>query len=118
MEQEIIVIDGMEYMPVVDRKEKEVTGDYVVVRTRSAGVHAGYLQTPIGEQVTLSRSRRIYYWDGAASVSQLAMEGTTKPDNCKFPCEVITQHLMEVIEVIPTTRAARVSIQSVPVWSA
>lgn len=118
MARERIVIDEIEYMPVADCKTKEVAGDYVIVRTQSAGVHAGYLQTAISEQVTLSRARRIHYWDGAASLSQLAMEGTTKPDKCRFPCEVITQHLLGVVEVIPATEAAKVSIQSVPVWSA
>jgi len=49
---------------------------YVIVRTYSAGVFAGTLVSREGREVTLADARRIWYWDGAASLSQLAMEGT------------------------------------------
>ena len=61
---------------------------YVIVRTYSAGVFAGELESRKGQEVVMRNARRLWYWDGAASLSQLAMEGTSKPQNCKFPCEV------------------------------
>ena len=61
---------------------------YVIVRTYSAGVFAGELESKNGQEVVLRNARRIWYWSGAASLSQLAMEGTSDPMNCKFPCEV------------------------------
>jgi len=91
---------------------------YVIVRTYSAGVFAGTLVSREGREVTLADARRIWYWDGAASLSQLAMEGTKKPGNCKFPCPVSEVLLTEAVEIIPCTDAARASIESVPVWSA
>jgi hypothetical protein len=89
---------------------------YVMIRTKSAGVFAGYLESHNGMEVTLSKVRRIWYWEGAASLSQLAVEGTNKPGECKFPVEVPRIDLTEVIEVIDITKKAQESIVKVPVW--
>ena len=58
---------------------------YVIVRTHSAGVFAGLLESRKGQEVVMRQARRLWYWQGAASLSQLAMEGVTAPDECKFP---------------------------------
>lgn len=92
--------------------------DYIMVRTYSAGVFAGYLKMRDGKEIVLTKARRIWYWEGAASLSQLAQEGTSKPAECKFPCEVDEVLLTEVIEIIKITDQAKKSIESVPVWSA
>lgn len=89
---------------------------YCIVRTFSAGVFAGYVENRSGKEVVLRCARRLWYWAGAASLSQLAMEGTKLPDQCKFPCPVDTVTLTEVIEIIPTTRVAKESIEGVKVW--
>ena len=89
---------------------------YVIVRTYSAGVFAGYLKSREGQEVTLINARRIWYWDGAASLSQLAMEGTSKPEKCKFPCEVNEILLLQAIEIIDVTEKSEKSIKSVPIW--
>jgi len=91
---------------------------YVMVRTKSAGVFAGYLESRKETEVTLVNVRRIWYWDGAASLSQLAVEGTSKPDKCKFPIEVPRIDLTEVIEVIDVTKKAQESIANVEIWKA
>ena len=90
---------------------------YVIARTYSAGVFAGYLQSRKGTEAVLLNARRLWYWEGAASLSQLAVDGTSKPDKCKFPVEVPKVELTEVIEVLDVTEKARKSIQGVPVWS-
>ena len=64
-----------------NQKVKKVS-KYVIVRTYSAGVFAGNLESKQKDEVVLSNARRIWYWDGAATLSQLAMEGTQKPENC------------------------------------
>ena len=92
-------------------------GKYVIVRTLSAGVHAGTLVSKDGKEVVLKSARRLWYWDGAASLSQLAVDGVSKPENCKFPCEVSEILLTETIEIIPTTDKARESIASVKIWT-
>lgn len=89
---------------------------YVIVRTYSAGVFAGFLESKNGKEVVLTKARRLWYWDGAASLSQLAMEGVKKPENCKFPVEVDRVELTEAIEIIDVTPEAQANIAAVPVW--
>ena len=89
---------------------------YKIVRTYSAGVFAGYIESRKGQEVVMSNARRLWYWDGASSLSQLAMEGTKKPENCKFPCEVDRLELLQVIEILDVTEIAEKSIKNVPVW--
>jgi len=91
-------------------------GQYVIVRTYSAGVFAGTLESRDGKEVVLTEARRIWYWAGAASLSQLAMEGTSKPRECKFPTPVTRVTLTEVIEILEVTPEAQKSIEGVPVW--
>ena len=94
----------------------DMTGMYCMVRTYSAGVFAGTVKERNGEEIVLTDARRIWYWDGAASLSQLATEGTNKPENCKFPGEVPAVLLLGVIEIIPITDVAKASIARVPKW--
>lgn len=91
-------------------------GKYVIVRTSSAGVFAGELESKNGQEVVLRNARRIWYWAGAASLSQLAMEGTKKPAECKFPCEVDRVELLQAIEILDVTEVAKQSIKGVAPW--
>lgn len=121
MEQKIneIEINGTVYVPKGASSEpaQKLDGmEHVIVRTYSAGVFAGYLQSRNGQEVTLRNARRLWYWDGAASLSQLATDGTSKPTKCKFPCAVDKVDLLQAIEIIPTTDKAKKSIDSVSVW--
>ena len=93
-----------------------MVGKYCMVRTNSAGVFAGTVAERNGKEARLTDARRIWYWEGAASLSQLATEGTSEPKSCKFPCPVAEVLLTEVVEIIPITDAAKASIESVPVW--
>lgn len=91
-------------------------GRVCMVRTYSAGVFLGTLKSRDGKEVVLTDARRIWYWEGAASLSQLATTGTSKPQKCKFPAPVGEVFLTEAIEIIPATEAAIASIAAVPVW--
>jgi hypothetical protein len=93
-------------------------GRYVIVRTYSAGVFAGNLESKTGQEVILTDARRLWYWAGAASLSQLAVEGTSKPKDCKFPVAVPRVELTQAIEILDVTPAAEKSIKAVPEWSA
>jgi len=112
---ETIKIDEVEYVRK-DSTSKEVEKNYVIVRTYSAGVHAGELVERKGKEVFLKNARRLWYWDGAASLSQLAMDGVSKPENCKFPCEVTEIYLTEAVEIISCTKKAMDSIKGVKQW--
>jgi len=113
-----IKIDNIEYVPKdsYEPAEKLDGLDYVIVRTYSAGVFAGYLKSRKDREVELLNARRIWYWAGAASLSQLAIDGTSNPDSCQFPCEVGKVELLEVIEILYCSEKARQSIQSVKIW--
>lgn len=95
---------------------QELSQGYKIIRTQSAGVFAGTLVFREGKEVTLINARRIWYWKGAASLSQLAVDGTSDPRNCKFPAPVPRIILTEAIEIIDVTMKARKSIESVAPW--
>jgi hypothetical protein len=92
-------------------------GKYCMVRTYSAGVFAGVVKSRDGKEAHLENARRIWFWDGAASLSELATLGTSKPCKCKFPAPVAEVLLAEVIEIIPITDVAAQSIAEVLVWT-
>ncbi len=96
----------------------DLKGAYCVVRTNSAGVFAGTVESREGMEVVLTDARRLWYWSGAASLSQLAMEGVSKPKQCKFPVPAKRVLLTQAIEIIPATQEAKASIESVPIWTA
>ena len=90
----------------------------VIARTYSAGVFCGYLESRNGKEVVLRKARRLWMWVGAASLSELAMRGSSNPSGCKFPCEVDKVLLTEVIEILDVTAKAKANIDEVPVWTA
>jgi hypothetical protein len=114
-----VVIDGVTYVP---RGTERVTCldkmEYKIIRTESAGVFAGYIEKRADKEVTIRNARRLWYWDGAASLSQLATEGVKKPENCKFPCEVNRITVTGAVEILSCTEKARQSIAGVKVWEA
>jgi len=117
--QKSIVIDGIEYVPkgTETKASKPLEGmKYCIVRTYSAGVFAGYVESRTGQEVVMQNARRLWYWKGASSLSQLAMEGTKCPSECKFPCEVDRVELLNVIEILDCTEKAQESITTTPIW--
>lgn len=91
----------------------------VIIRATNAGVFYGEvdLEKDVkGQTVTIHNCRRIYYWEGAATISQIALEGVKVPRECKFTVYVPTIIVNEVIEIIPCTDDAIKSIEGVEVW--
>ena len=116
---ETIEINGETYVKQSDISQVEKPkGDYVVVRTYSAGVHAGYLssQSEDGKKVTLTNTRRLWYWKGASTLSQVAGSGITDIDSCKFPAAIAELTLTEAIEIIPCTDTAKSIIEGAKEW--
>ena len=111
MSCESLIINGIEYV-----KKQEVSKDICIVRTYSAGVFFGQLMSRQGKEGKIKNARRLWQWSGAASLSQLAVEGTKNPNQCKFPVPVPEIILTEIIEVIPCTETAIKSIEAVPIW--
>jgi len=116
-----IQINGKEYVLASSVKPQSAKTlqdkTYCIIRTYSAGVFAGYINRKIpGKENTVYNARRIWYWAGAASLSQLANEGTKKPAECKFAQIIAEVDLKEIIEVIPCTEQAKKNIEGVAVW--
>ena len=87
-----------------------------IVRTDKAGVFYGEIKSRKGSEIVMNNVKRIWCWDGAATLSQLAVEGTKKPDNCKFTITVDEMTILGVIEIIPCTNIACESIEGVNEW--
>jgi hypothetical protein len=96
--------------------EPKANRKYVIVRTYSAGVFAGNLESRKGQEVVLTDARRLWYWAGAASLSQLAVTGTSRPSDCKFPVAVPRVQLLQAIEILDVSVEAEASIKAVKIW--
>ena len=122
MNVETITVNGKTYYSKPQQQPPEYVNvdgkKYVIARTYSAGVFAGYLESENGQEVTLVKARRLWQWAGAASLSEMAMSGTSNPGACKFPEEVDRVKLYQVIELLDATEKCRASIAGVKVWKA
>ena len=91
-------------------------GKKVIIRGDRSGVEFGELVEQNGSVVTLKNARRLWYWAGAASLSQLAMDGTKRPQDCKFTVTVSSITILDAVEIIPSTDKAIKSIEEVDEW--
>lgn len=89
---------------------------FCIVRCYGAGVFFARVESLEGQTAQLRDARRLWYWDGAASISQLATEGTKAPGKCKFTVAVPQMTVLQVIEIIPCSEQAVSSIGEVPEW--
>lgn len=117
-----VYINGVEYIPKTNKQEVETSTEglpYVIIRTYSAGVHMGYLKsktsTSAGMEVELIKSRRLWQWAGALTLSDLAVIGTSKPKECKLTLEVPSIELV-AIEIIKVTKEGFINLNSIPIW--
>ena len=121
--QTTVTINGKEYVladSVKNNSKAESKNglEYKLFRGDRSGVFVGYLQKLSGKEAIVLEARRIFYWSGAASISQLAIDGTSKPNDCKFPEAVSKIQLTDVIEVLDVTEKAKKSLDSVKIWKA
>lgn len=91
-------------------------GKYYIVRGDRSGVFAGNIKERNGREVTITDVRRLWYWAGACSISQLALDGTAKPEDCKFTVTLDEITILDAIEIIPCTNKAEKSIRGVAEW--
>lgn len=105
--------------PAVKNKtfEKQMIGEFVIVRCRDAGVHAGTLVDYEGREVVLENSRRLWYWKCAGNqhtLSGVAEAGVTK--DSKIPAVVDSIILSEACEIISTSDVCKDSIMGAKVY--
>ena len=87
-----------------------------IVRCDRSGVFYGEIEERNGGEIKMRNVRCIWYWDGAATLLQLAAEGTTKPKECKFTMTIDSLEVLDAIEIIPCTAEAIKSIEGVKEW--
>ena len=91
---------------------------FYIVRADRAGVFFGKIKERSHDEITMTNVRKIFYWDGACAVEELALNGTTKPGNCKITVEIPEMVIADPIQVIPCTEKATKSLSGVKVWKA
>ena len=84
-------------------------GERCVVRTYSAGVHIGTVEKVDGTSVLLSDSVRLCKWTGAFTLSEVATKGVGADSRIASRVDLI--ELTQAIEIIPTTAAARETME-------
>lgn len=89
---------------------------YYIVRGDRSGVFAGNIKERNGKEVLMNNVRRLWYWDGASSISQLAKEGTVNPNNCKFSVVVDEVLVLDAIEIDTCSKESEKSIKGVKEW--
>ena len=112
-----IMINGEKYVPANEMAEQLDGMNYCIVRTYSAGVFAAYVESRDGKEAVLRQARRLWYWDGANSLSDIANKGVTNPENCKFTAPVDREIVTEVIEILYATEEAQNNIAEVKEWT-
>ena len=106
-----------EPLPPVTVTEAKGINDYaigkeVIIRTYSAGVWFGVLKQKAGNEVILTKARRMYSWwaKESISLSGVARHGI-KQDDSKI-CGELDSVWLEAIEIIPVTGNAAESIRT------
>ncbi len=95
---------------------KKAENQKYIIRCDRAGVFYAEIKERRGSEADLVNARRLWYWEGAASLSQLATEGVKAPENCRFTVTVLEMTVLGVIELIPCSKVAVQSIEGVPEW--
>lgn len=120
---ETIMIDDQKYVRAdcVHQKAEKFDGmEKCIIRSYGAGVFYGYVKEKKSElngiNIILCKAKRIHYWDGACSLTQLALEGTKSPQNCRITDAVDEQFIANVIEIIPLTQKASKNLDEVAIW--
>lgn len=108
-----------EPLPPVTVTEAKGINDYaigkeVIIRTYSAGVWFGVLKQKAGNEVILTKARRMYKWwaKESISLSGVARYGIKQEDS-KI-CGELDSVWIEAIEIIPVTGNAAESIRTAP----
>ncbi len=93
-----------------------MTNNIVLVRGRDSGVHFGELTSREGQEVTLTNARRVWYWEGANALDQLAMEGSALPKECKITVAVDEILILDAIEIFSLTERALANLNGIAPW--
>lgn len=85
-----------------------------IIRADRAGVFYGEIVERRGDEADLRNVRRVHSWRGAASLSQMAMDGVGPSSSLTMVVPSMT--VLGVIEVIPCSAKATKCLDEYPVW--
>ena len=102
VEVDEVVIKGRRYIPA-DSVVAAEPSDEVIIRTYSAGVHIGTIKSREGQEVVLTNARRLWSWNGALSLNEVAVKGVVRKDS-KITAYVPEITLLQAIEIIPIAK--------------
>ena len=104
----ILKIDDVEYVRKDQVQAPVPLSDEVIVRTVSAGVHIGSIESRSGSELVLLNARRLWKWSGAFTLNKVALSGVKRSDSrISIPVPRIT--LLGVIEIIPVAAGVNLS---------
>ena len=120
---ETMMIDDVKYVRKDKAKAKapNVAGmERCIIRSYASGVFIGYVAEKKAElngvNVTLKQAKRIHYWDGACSLTQLAIDGVKAPKSCRITEAIDSQWIANVIEILPVSEVAANIIDGATPW--
>jgi hypothetical protein len=92
-------------------------GCHVIVRCTQAAAHFGILVHEEDNTVVLKDARRIWSWAGAATLTDLALDGSRRPTECKVTRPAPLVKLGDACEVIMCTKEAVAAFNEIPEWT-
>ncbi len=122
MDNKELILKVLEMLVDDENKKEEVMiaktdhpfiGRYCVIRTYSAGVHIGTLRFSNGFEIILENARRIYYWKGAFTLHEVALNGVSEGSKLSA---VIPEIALPCVEIIPCSDDIAKRFQEYPVY--
>ena len=92
-------------------KESE---QYYIVRSDRAGVFFGQIKKRNPNSIVMTNVRKIFYWDGAAAVEQIAIDGVN--GNSKLTVVVAEMEIERAIQIIPCSEKSVKNLKGQKEW--
>lgn len=89
---------------------------YYIIRGINSGVFFGQIASRSGQEVDLRNVRKLWYWDGACAVEQLAVDGVTNSSGCKFTVVVPEMVVTDAIQIIPCSDKSVKVLAGIKTW--
>ncbi len=90
--------------------------NYYIIRGYQSGVFFGKIVGRNGQEVKLQDVRKLWYWEGACAVEQLAVDGVTSPGDCKFTVVVPEMVITDAIQILLCSDKAVRILSEVKAW--
>ena len=98
------------------KEEINMENKYYIIRGDRSGVFFGQIAGRNGQEIELRNVRKLWYWDGACAVEQLAVDGVTKPILCKFTVVVPEMVITDATQIIPCSDKATKILAEAKEW--